>query len=177
MVSGSSTPQLECLSADLTTNAQKIHPYVCLGFKISNAVVYAADVSHIPDTAWSLLENRSEDWTGPFPVFVCDCLRLQAHTSHFGLGEAIAASRRLGAIRTYLTGFGHEVSHDEYVTLGEVAGGRFVSEEAKMSQMTEVERRGIKVIGEGTPLWVRPAHDGLRVFLSCGGGVRDESYD
>jgi phosphoribosyl 1,2-cyclic phosphodiesterase len=118
-VSGASTPEtgISPGQASNSTESAQIQPYICFGFKISVSVVYLADVSHIPDDAWSLLEHH---WTSPLPVFVCDCLRLYAHTSHFGLGEAIAASRRIGAIRTYLTGFGHEVSHDEYVTFGEV---------------------------------------------------------
>lgn len=132
--------------------------------------MYMSDVSHIPEDTWSLLEQNSGR---PLPVFVCDCLRLHAHASHMGLGEAIATSRRLGASRTYLVGFGHELSHDEYITIGEVAGGNC---ENRLDDMSIMERKGLDLIGDGKPLWIRPAHDGLRVLVSREGTARDESY-
>jgi hypothetical protein len=91
-----------------------------------------------------------------------------------GLKESIATARRLGACRTYLTGFSHEIAHDEFVTIGEVIGGR---KDIDVITMTENERSGLSWIGEGSPVWVRPAHDGLRVFLASDGMVKDEGYD
>jgi len=76
--------------------------------------VYLSDVSFIPDD--SLLKSVS----GSLPVFILDCLALDGHTSHFGLVDALDTALKVAAQRTYLTGFSHRVSHDEYITLGEV---------------------------------------------------------
>ena len=155
----------------VTTNGNAVvtnhGPYICLGFKIQNNLVYASDVSHIPEDTWALLEGS------PIKVFVLDCLRLCAHASHMGLSESVAAARRLRASRTYLTGFNHEIGHDEHITIG-----RFVGREinAETADLTAMERTGISLVGEGPPIWVRPAHDGLRVFVGSG-TLSDESYD
>lgn len=139
-----------------------IQPYTCFGFKIQNEIAYISDVSFIPEDVWPLLES--------IPVLALDCLRLEPHTSHFGIVEAVETARRVKAGRTYLTGFGHYVSHDEYVAIGEVVGG------AQREAGTENERRGAELISAGMPVWTRPAHDGLRVFVGPG-GVTDETYD
>lgn len=89
-----------------------------------------------------------------------------------GLENSIETARRIGASRTYLVGFGHEVSHDEYVTLGEAVGGKIKDAD----KLTETEKRGLEVIQPGNEVWVRPAHDGLRVFVEADGRVWDESY-
>ncbi|KAG5648258.1 hypothetical protein DXG03_006216 [Asterophora parasitica] len=150
-----------------------VHPYLCYGFKIGDEVVYISDVSHIPDDKWDVIQSRRPgDSNSPLPVLVLDCLRLRPHTSHFGLESAVEAARRIDALRTYLVGFGHEVAHDEYVTLGEAVGGkRFDAVE-----LTEMEKRGMELIREGENVWMRPAHDGLRVFVEGNGGISDESY-
>lgn len=80
----------------------------------------------------------------------------------------------MAARRTYLTGFSHEVSHDEYVTLGEVIGGRIIE---CTTEFTVKEKEGLALIGNGNNVWLRPAHDGLRVLISAEGDVKDESYD
>jgi phosphoribosyl 1,2-cyclic phosphodiesterase len=169
--SGTSSPQL--IEPPLEDATKKIYPYLCFGFKIADAVVYISDVSHIPEDTWSILEEPSPNWVGSVPVFICDCLRLHPHTSHFGLKEAVAVIRRLGATRTYLTGFGHEVSHDEYVRIGEVAGQ---DEQVAGPGFSEIEKRGVELMGPGKPVWMRPAYDGLKVLVSSEGTVRDECY-
>lgn len=107
------------------------------------------------------------------PVFVLDCLRLQPHTSHLGIAEAITVARRMGAARTYLTGFGHEVSHDEYVSITETVGGKTPDE----AQLTPTERAALALVPPGDAIWVRPAYDGLRVFVSGDKEVQDETYN
>lgn len=153
-------------------SGKKIHPYLCFGFKIEDSIVYLSDVSHIPPDAWSVIEDRRTGGT-TLPVLVLDCLRLEPHTSHLGLAQSIATARQVGASRTYLTGFGHEVSHEEYVTLGKQAGGI----KKDVEQMSPIEVEGSGLIAEGKRIWVRPAHDGLRVFVSREMSVRDGSYD
>jgi Beta-lactamase superfamily domain len=146
---------------------ERIYPYIAFGFKIEEQVVYISDVSHIPDEAWSLLESESK-----VPVVVLDCLRLRPHTSHVGLEDSMKLARRIGAGRTYLTGFGHEVSHDEWVRLGEIVGGAAFDR----AELTEGELEGIEMLGEERGLWVRPCFDGLRVCISSSGDVEDGVY-
>lgn len=91
-----------------------------------------------------------------------------------GLAESIAAARKIGASRTYLTGFGHEVSHEEYVTITEYVG---MGETASKRPLSDVEKEGIQLV-QGGPhgIWVRPAHDGLKVVVAGTGSVVDTSY-
>ncbi|KAF9458325.1 beta-lactamase-like protein [Collybia nuda] len=149
-----------------------IHPYLCFGFKFGYEVVYISDVSHIPEEKWKIIESRQPDSGAPLPVLVLDCLGLRVHTSHMGLKESVETARRINASRTYLTGFGHRVSHDEYITIGEAVGG--ITKD--LERLSETERAGLELIKKGKAVWVRPAHDGLRVFIEGDGRVWDESY-
>jgi hypothetical protein len=167
---------------------KEMHPCICWGFKIDDSVVYLSDVSYIPDD--SVLKSVS----GTLPVFVLDCLCLDPHISHFGLVDALDTALKVAATRTYLTGFSHRVSHNEYVTLGEVIqrGSDVVTTDAVQStaQVQDGLAR-IKNYYAGLPslhqqglidkgkegIWLRPAHDGLRVFVSAEGIVSDETYD
>ncbi|KAI0095269.1 beta-lactamase-like protein [Irpex rosettiformis] len=167
-----STPRDGILPAEGT---KAIRPYLCLGFIIQDAIVYLSDVSHIPEDVWALFGRSPADAPekpSVPPVFILDCLRLQPHTSHLGIADSIAVARRMGAQRTYLTGFGHEVSHDEYVTILEAVGGRKKFDHP----LTSVERQGLALIEEGKPIWVRPTYDGLRVLVSEDLKARDDKY-
>ncbi len=55
----------------------------------------------------------------------------------------------------------------------EAAGGKAKGDG---EDLTESERKGIELIQGGEQLWVRPAHDGLKLFVSEDGSVHDESY-
>jgi hypothetical protein len=44
---------------------ETIHPYICFGFKIQDALVYLSDVSYIPEGTWSMLEAQREYGTLP----------------------------------------------------------------------------------------------------------------
>ena len=164
-----------------TPTLKKIQPYLCFGFKIEEAIVYISDVSYIPEDAWSYLlaPRRLGGAEYSSPVFIVDCLRLNPHTSHFGLGQSIAAVRRLAARRSYLTGFGHEVSHGEYETILRAVGSELDQVQAGASD-TESEnvRKGLELVGTGEPsgLWVRPAFDGLRIVVHPDGTVEDDAY-
>ncbi|KAI9066725.1 hypothetical protein FKP32DRAFT_1589417 [Trametes sanguinea] len=154
-------------------------PYFCYGFTVQNAVTYISDTSHIPEDVWDHIlatyaaPAPTPSPTGRPPVLVLDCLRLEPHTSHLSLAQAIEVARRMRARRTYLTGFSHEVSHEEYRTILEAVGGRAPAQR----DVTEMVRKGMGTIEEGPPVWVRPAFDGLRVVVAGKAKeVRDEEY-
>ncbi|KAF9455013.1 hypothetical protein P691DRAFT_716113 [Macrolepiota fuliginosa MF-IS2] len=149
-----------------------IHPLLCFGFKIREQLAYISDVSHIPDHIWEVLRSKRGSASGPLPALILDCLRLRPHTSHLGIAESVGIARRIGAARTYLTGFSHEVAHEEYITITEAVGGGVKDD----VQLTESERKGTELIQGGDQLWVRPAHDGLRLWVGEDNNVYDESY-
>lgn len=150
-----------------------MNPLLCFGFKIEEAIIYISDASYIPEDVWSMvLKPKSQ--TDAIPVFVVDCLRLTPHTSHFGLQQAAACVRRLGARRSYLTGFGHEISHEEYTEILSVIGN---PERRSLFNSSENVLAGLKLIGEGRAQFVRPAYDGLRLHVSALGDVKDDNDD
>jgi hypothetical protein len=148
-----------------------IQPYLCSAFKIDNRIIYMADVSYIPDDAWPIINAH------PLALCALDCLQLTTHSSHMALDESVAAARRINASRTYLLGFSHRVSHEEYLTIADFAG---LESEVRASRdrvnLTEVEKTGVDMLGDGAPIWLRPAHDGLRAWINPQGQVRDETY-
>lgn len=166
-------------------NPKEKHPYLCWGFKVDDSVVYLSDVSYIPDD--SVLRSIP----GPLPLLVLDCLSLDGHLSHFGLKDALGTALKVAAQRTYLIGFSHRVSHDEYVTLGEAIGRGSDAATVDVPQLTGQVQAGLELMKEcyaslsssaliqaaKDGIWLRPAHDGLRVFVSEDGVVSDETYD
>ncbi len=64
---------------------------------------YLTDCSRIPDESWALLTGLD--------VLVIDALRERPHPTHFTLAEAIEASGRIGAKRTYFTHMCHDLPH------------------------------------------------------------------
>ena len=73
-----------------------------LGFRFG-AFAYLTDCSRIPDSSLALLENLE--------VLVIDALRDKPHPTHFTVEEAIEASRRIAARRTYFTHMNHDLPH------------------------------------------------------------------
>ncbi|KAG6837877.1 hypothetical protein H0H93_013030 [Arthromyces matolae] len=165
-------PSKEISSTIDETKNETIQPYYCFGFKIGHEIVYISDVSFIPDEKWPIIESRPLE-NVRLPVLVLDCLRLRPHTSHFGLESALDVSRRINALRTYLIGFSHEVAQDDLVTLGEAVGGKRPEEDSLAS---DTVKNGLELIKEGEKIWMRPSHDGLRVFVEKNGEVGDSSY-
>ncbi|KAJ7785884.1 beta-lactamase-like protein [Mycena metata] len=155
-------------AAKVPEEQEIIVPYMCFAFRIQEDIVYISDCGAIPDEAWAALLPASGR---QLPVCILDCLHLRSHPSHFGMEQSVQAARRIGAKRTYLLGFSHEVAHDEYVRITEVIGGG-----EPPADPTESEVKGLEMIGEGEPIWVRPAHDGLRIEISPDKLVKDETY-
>jgi phosphoribosyl 1,2-cyclic phosphate phosphodiesterase len=65
---------------------------------------YLTDCSEIPDESWALLEGLD--------VLVIDALRDTPHPTHFTLAEAIDASLRINAGRTFFTHMCHDLPHE-----------------------------------------------------------------
>ncbi|KAJ7275455.1 beta-lactamase-like protein [Mycena haematopus] len=156
------------LQANKVPKEEAFQPYMCFAFRIQEDIVYISDCGAIPDEAWSALLPASGQ---QLPVCILDCLHLRSHPSHFGLEQSVAAARKIVAKRTYLLGFSHELAHDEYVKIGEVIGGA-----ERPHDLTENEIKGMNMIGTGDPIWVRPAHDGLRIEISPEQQVTDRTY-
>ena len=64
---------------------------------------YLTDCSAIPASSWPLLEDLD--------VVVLDALRESPHPTHFSIGEAMDAARRIGAGRTFFTHMCHDLPH------------------------------------------------------------------
>lgn len=74
-----------------------------LGFRFDR-FAYLTDCNRLADEAWALLEGLD--------VVVIDALREQPHPTHFSLGEATEAARRVGARQTYFTHMCHHLGHE-----------------------------------------------------------------
>ncbi len=75
-----------------------------LGFRVGS-FAYLTDCNCIPDESWPLLDGVR--------TVILDALRHRPHSTHFSVSEALAASRRLGAERTYFTHICHDLGHAE----------------------------------------------------------------
>jgi phosphoribosyl 1,2-cyclic phosphate phosphodiesterase len=64
---------------------------------------YLTDCNRIPDASWPMLEGLD--------VVVIDALRDRPHPTHFTVAEAVEASRRIAARRTYFTHMCHDLPH------------------------------------------------------------------
>lgn len=65
---------------------------------------YVTDCNVIPETSFRLLAGVE--------VLILDALRYRPHSTHFSVEEAVEAAARIGARRTILTHFSHDVDHD-----------------------------------------------------------------
>lgn len=73
-----------------------------LGFRIGS-FAYLTDCNRIPDASWPLLAGVR--------TLIIDALRQRPHSTHFSVSEAIEASQRIGASRTYFTHISHDLPH------------------------------------------------------------------
>jgi phosphoribosyl 1,2-cyclic phosphate phosphodiesterase len=74
------------------------------GFRFGRAA-YLTDVSAIPESSFSLLENLD--------LLIVSALRHNPHPSHATVKQAIAWAERIGARQTLLTHIAHELGHEE----------------------------------------------------------------
>lgn len=73
-----------------------------LGFRFGD-VAYCTDTNGVPEETYEHLEALD--------ILVLDCLRHSRHSTHFSLEESLAVAERVGARRTLLIHFSHEISH------------------------------------------------------------------
>ena len=66
------------------------------------------------------------------------------------------------------------MSTEEYETIFKSVGDGHGKD---VADLTSHEQHGISLIDSGGQLWMRPAFDGLRVWISKDGSVVDEGYD
>jgi phosphoribosyl 1,2-cyclic phosphate phosphodiesterase len=108
---GGGLPQLELFTVEgpFCLGRQEVIPVPVLhgtrlihGFRLGR-FAYLTDCSAIPDRSWPLLEDLD--------VLVLDALRERPHPTHFSVGEALDAARRIGAERTYFTHMCHDLAH------------------------------------------------------------------
>jgi phosphoribosyl 1,2-cyclic phosphate phosphodiesterase len=64
---------------------------------------YVTDCNVIPEPSYALLEGVE--------ILILDALRYRPHSTHFSVEEAVDAAGRIGARRTILTHFSHDVDH------------------------------------------------------------------
>lgn len=150
----------------------KPEPYLCMGFKIKEALVYLSDVSLIPEDIWEFLMPKNSDDLIRIPVLVLDCLRIKPHPSHFGLKQSVEVVRRFKARQSYLVGFTHDMTQEEYTEIL-----RSVEGKQDLSNVSSDVRQAIDLIDGGESQWVRPAFDGLRLFISMNGSVREDQFN
>lgn len=78
--------------------------WTIFGFRIG-PFAYITDTNGIPDASMELLEGVE--------VLALDGLRpAPPHPTHFTIGEAVAAARKIGAKTTYLIHLAHEADHE-----------------------------------------------------------------
>jgi phosphoribosyl 1,2-cyclic phosphate phosphodiesterase len=82
-----------------------------LGYRIGN-MAYLTDVSDIPESSLSLLNNLD--------VLMLDCLRYTPHYTHINVEQSIAFAGRIAALNTYMIHMTHDI---EYEKLSEALPG------------------------------------------------------
>ncbi|CUA72366.1 Putative hydrolase C777,06c [Schizosaccharomyces pombe 972h-] [Rhizoctonia solani] len=166
----------------------KFKPYLCFGFIFGDFMVYMSDVSHIPDDTWETIHSRSPSLGSPkssgsssdlaaqthrYKLLVVDCLKLEPHTSHFGIQGALNTAKRVNAHRTYMVGFSHRITHDDWNIIGDYLEGMDLDD--KQLERPNVGA-AIRILPQrDEPVWIRPAYDGLRLFGNKE-GVWEDSF-
>jgi hypothetical protein len=160
-------------------------------------MIYLSDVSYIPTGTWEkmitaiqpgtatgLSPSPTNDTIGPsklpfssslglssrtLPCLILDCLRLEPHGSHLSFIQALSICMHLSPRETYLVGFTHPNSHDEWVAgCREVQGTRTEGEEEEF--LAAVQKSAVRQGEVMSGVWqrakaewkgfVRPAFDG-----------------
>jgi phosphoribosyl 1,2-cyclic phosphate phosphodiesterase len=126
---------LRLIEGPLTLGALDVQPIPLwhgvrpiLGFRFGR-FAYLTDCNRIDEAAWPLLEDLD--------VLVLDALRDKPHPTHFSLGEAIEAARRIGARQTFFTHMCHHLAHD--ATNRRLPGGMALAYDGLVLEMPNVK--------------------------------------
>ncbi|KAJ9116860.1 hypothetical protein QFC22_004517 [Naganishia vaughanmartiniae] len=176
-------------------------PFYCYGFVFDGKMIYLSDVSYIPTGTWEKMVSAIQPGTSgssspptndtispsklPFsaslppssrslPCLILDCLRLEPHGSHLSFIQSLSICLHLSPRETYLVGFTHPNSHNEWVAgCREVEGTRAEGEEDGF--LAAVEKSAVRQGKEMMSVWeraksewkgfVRPAYDGQVVRI------------
>lgn len=79
-------------------------PTTVYGFRIGD-LAYMTDCNFIPETVFEKLHGLK--------VIIIDALRYRKHETHFSVEEALEASKRINADKTYFTHMTHDIVHEE----------------------------------------------------------------
>lgn len=133
--------------------------------------MYLSDISYIPSKTWNTMIRAMEPLVsrtngtlskdiigrdklpfpataaspapGTLPCLILDCLRLEPHVSHLSFCQALSVAQKLGASETFLVGFTHPASHNEWeAACKEVQGIRKEGEEQAF--VDDVKKSAIK---------------------------------
>ncbi|CDZ98764.1 Beta-lactamase-like [Phaffia rhodozyma] len=129
-----------------------------------------------PATPLGMSASDSPAW----PVLFLDCLFLQEHPSHFGILHALTTILRLQPTRTYLMGFSHALSHEEWTALGQdLDGTREQGKEEAIVQTAKSLAGEVWEEAKKRAVSVRPAFDGLRIEceVDAKGGIHVRELD
>jgi phosphoribosyl 1,2-cyclic phosphate phosphodiesterase len=96
------TAPFEILGARVVPLRLRHGVFDVLGFRFGT-LAYCTDTNGVPEQTYGLLEGLD--------ILVLDCLRHSRHSTHFSLEESLAVAKRVGAKRTLLIHFSHEISH------------------------------------------------------------------
>jgi phosphoribosyl 1,2-cyclic phosphate phosphodiesterase len=99
-----------------------------VGFRFDR-FAYLTDCNRIDEAAWPLLEGLD--------VLVLDALRDNPHPTHFSLGEAIEAARRIGARQTFFTHMCHHLAHES--TNARLPAGMALAHDGLVLEMPNVK--------------------------------------
>ncbi|MBW0532893.1 hypothetical protein O181_072608 [Austropuccinia psidii MF-1] len=168
-------------------------PYICLSYLFNQSICYMADVSEIPHSTWTLIRKILNPST-PLPILIVDTLRIGPHNSHFGIAQAVETAHTFPALKTYLLGFSHRVTHDCWVHCCKAISQGKVSDLVPRPASSPLAPQGIKEDFEWftqtalreieqfshsfrqKSIWLRPAFDGLWVKTD-GHSAWDDAYE
>ncbi|KAA1114204.1 hypothetical protein PGTUg99_029344 [Puccinia graminis f. sp. tritici] len=131
------------------------------------------------------------DCEGPpagLPLLIVDTMRLKPHISHFGIADAVETAVKLRAHRTYILGFTHGVTHECWQAACElISDTSNTANQSAMNSSPDLEdatdhgddprrfsQQALALCKDQireTPLWIRPAFDGLVITTD---GVKTE---
>jgi len=99
------SPSIEILGETIVPLAVHHGSRECVGYRFES-VAYVTDCSKIPDST----KNRMKDLS----VLILDCVRIEPHSTHFNLNQALDTISELKPKKAFLTHLGHEFDYLEW---------------------------------------------------------------